>query len=435
MLERAANMNGTWMAVAFFCVVGQMQSLAQQWYVGTWDSTVYNRSEHPKTVAVRVEVRDVDTGLPVRGATVEVKGEYEEETIGPGHFDGTPRRGPQRREFRLAAQTGEDGVAVLALGWKKEYPWDTGRPQNYDIHTSWTRAVDDIEKAQTIEIRHGRYREAVMPFGFTSITQTAQDRDAFRNVWAAEIAREDVRFCILDLGTRFPGFRNTASTRPEFFEAIRRKSFGTILSEPQNYFSFGEHPQSECGPYFVYLVEVRVERIASQVEVVPSPRTELLRDEDSENDRPPRRWQRPLDTRREDTDANVQPGAVSPPQGHVAQPSTPPSQIVEESVFPPAPEADGLGLAVTTLTGAQVKQLGLYQGVQGALILAVTPGSPAAKAGLAQGMVIESIDQRFVGSAADYSSRVGGKKQGDQFDVGVWVKGAKWARSSRRVSL
>jgi hypothetical protein len=50
-------------------------------------------------------------------------------------------------------------------------------------------------------------------------------------------------------------------------------------------------------------------------------------------------------------------------------------------------------------------------------------------------MVIESIDQRFVGNAADYSSRVRGKKQGDQFDVGVWEKGAKWSRGSKRVSL
>ncbi len=100
-------MKKLWIQILSFCVVGQMQLLAQQWYAGTWDSSAYNRLEHPKTVAVRIEVRDVDTGLPVKGATVEVKGEYQEETIGPGHFDGTPRRAPQRREYRLAAQTGE----------------------------------------------------------------------------------------------------------------------------------------------------------------------------------------------------------------------------------------------------------------------------------------------------------------------------------------
>lgn len=428
-------MKKIWIPVIFFCALGPMQSLAQQWYAGTWNSTVYNRSEHPKTVAVRVEVRDVDTGLPVKGATVEIKGEYQEETIGPGHFDGTPRRGPQRREFRLAAQTGEDGVAVLALGWRKIYPWDTGRPRNYDIHTLWTRAVDDIEKAQTIEIRHGRYREAVMPFDFSSITKTEQDRDAFQKAWVGEIGREDVRFCILDLGTRFPDFKNTVSTRTEFFDAIRRKNFGTVLSEPQNYFSFGEPPQSECGPYFVYLVDSRVERIATQVEVIPPPRTAPIRDRDSEGERPVRRWQRPPEPRQDDPGPEAHAEAVSPPERRVAQPSGPPPLAAEDSVFPPAPEPDSIGLAVTTLTGPQVKQLGLYQGVQGALILGVSPSSPAAKAGLAAGMVIESIDQRFVGNAADYSSRVGGKKHGDQFDIGVWVKGAKWARSSKRVSL
>jgi hypothetical protein len=415
-----------------------MQATAQLWYAGTWDSTVYNRSEHPKTVAVRVEVMDVDTGLPVKGATVELKGQYDEETIGPGHFDGTPRRGPQRREFKRTAQTGGDGVAVLALGWKKEYPWDTGRPQNYDVHTSWTRAVDDVEKVQTIEIRHGRYREAVIPFDFSKITQIDRDRDAFRNAWAAEIGKEDVRFCILDLGTGFSGFKNTASTRPEFFETIRKKEFGTTLSEPQNYFSFGEHPQSECGPYFVYLVETRVERLAAQVEVAPSARIVSPRDGDSEDDQSARRWQRPPETRREEPAREPQTEDAPPPprRSAVARPSGPPPQPApEESVFPPAPNPDSIGLAVTTLTGPQLKQLGLYQGVQGALILGVAPDSPAARAGLAPGMVIESIDQRFVGNASDYSSRVGGKKRGDQFDVGVWEKGAKWARNSKRISL
>jgi hypothetical protein len=373
----------------------------------------------------------------VQGATVEIKGQYDEETIGPGHFDATPRRGPQRREFRLAAETGADGVAVLALGWKKEYPWDTGRPENYDVHTSWTKAMDDIEKAQTIEIHQARYRETVLQFDFAGITQTQQDRDAFRNAWAAEINKENVRFCLLDLGKAFTGFKNTASTRPEFFETIRKKEFGTILNEPQNYFSFGDYPQSECGPYFVYLVETRMQRIASQVEVVPSVTRGTDRERDSQEDRPQKRWQKPEETRREDSRPLArQENPPSPPQETVnRKASTPPPQAAEESAFPQAPAPDSIGLAVTTLTGPQVKQLGLYQGVQGALILGVSPDSPAGRAGLAPGMVIESIDKRFVGNAADYSSRVNGKKHGDQFDVGVWERGAKWARSSKRVSL
>jgi hypothetical protein len=398
---------------------------------------VYNRSEHPKTVAVRVEVRDVDTGLPVKGATVEIKGQYDEETIGPGHFDATPRRGLQRREFRVTAQTAEDGVAVLALGWRKEYPWDTGRPENYDVHTSWTKALDDIEKAQTIEIHHGRYRETVLPFDFSTFTQTERDRNAFQNAWAAEITRDNVRFCILDLGKDFTGFKNTASTRPEFFEAIRKKEYGTILNEPQNYFSFGDYPQSECGPYFVYLVETRIQRIASQVEVVPPSPSGTDHHRDSEHDRPPKRWQNSEQSRSEGSGFRSEAAEVPPPSRPTpgVKAVIPPPQPAGEPPVAPLPEPDSIGIAATTLTAAHVKQLGLYQGVQGALILGVSPDSPAANAGLAAGMVIESIDQRFVGNAADYSSRVSGKKRGDQFDVGVWEKGAKWARSNKRISL
>lgn len=290
---------------------------------------------------------------------------------------------------------------------------------------------------QTIEIRHSQYRETVIPFDFSKITQADQYQDDFQSVWAAEIGRDDVRFCVLDLGTRFSGFNNKASTRPEFFESIRRKNFGTILNKPQNYFSLGENPQSECGPYFVYLVEIRIARIAAQVEVVPSTRIVPSRDRGSNDDRSARRWQREPEARRDERAAEPRRKDVSPPprKSATTSSSTQSQQVAEDSLFPPAPDPDSIGLAVTTLTGPQAQKLGLYQGVQGALILGVAPDSPAARAGLEPGMVIESIDARFVGNAADYSSRVSGKKHGDQFNVGVWVRGAKWTRSSKRVSL
>jgi len=252
---------------------------AQNWHDGTWDASVYNRSEHPKTVAVRIEIRDADTGLPLQGAQAELKGQYTEETIGPEAFDGTPKKALQKREFKMSAQTGTDGVTVFALAWQKRYPWETGYPGKYDIHTSWIRAMDDIEKVQTIEIRNSRYRETVIPFDFSRIikvgpilsggSQSAELVQVFENAWRAEIYKDNVRFCILNIGTRFPDFKNTRCLRTEFFETIRKKEYGTVLAEPQNYFSFGDYPQSECGPYFIYLLEVRLQKIVSQLEMLP----------------------------------------------------------------------------------------------------------------------------------------------------------------------
>ena len=257
------------------------------WFAGTWDSTVYNRSEHPQTVALRFEVRDAETGLPVKDATLTLKGEYREERVGPsGDEFGKPHE-PQPREFEMSTRTGAEGIAVFALGWKKIYPWDIGKPNQKDwqgnevlggVHISWTKAMDDIEKVQRIVIRHPRYREKMFKVNFNHLTDVGQEPDrqtqepkvfeAFRNAWAEEMKREDVRCCVLNLGTQFKKFQNKQCTQSEFFEAIRDKRFGVVYTEPKNWFSFGDPPQSECGPYFVYLAEIGMEKTAGQIELV-----------------------------------------------------------------------------------------------------------------------------------------------------------------------
>jgi hypothetical protein len=272
--------------------------------------------------------------------------------------------------------------------------------------------------------------------------------------------QDGVKFCILDLGSRFPEFQKTDSTRPEFFETIRRKNFGQVFSEPQNFFSFGDYPQSQCGPYFVYVLEVELERAMPQVEIrtqVPATGESGIGTESSQHrtvHRPPAREDRaerseeqetqPTPTRRNRTYPPDRPTA--PPHTVATQGNQEEQRPAEQSSVhqpiqpvqqqpPQRHETDAIGLGVTSLSTDQRRGAGLFPGVQGAWISYVAPGSPADRAGLQAGMVIESIDQRFVGNAADYSSRVRGKKQGDQFDVGVWEKGAKWSRGSKRVSL
>jgi len=208
-----------------------------------------------------------------------------EERVGRSGVDvGIPYE-PQQKEFRLRAATNEDGVAVFALGWQKEYPWRVffgdKAPEAYrkdGVRNSWIRAVDDIEKVQQIEIRHPRYNYKKIPFNFKYLLEFGQDGkrqmqrpelfDKFKQAWVKEIKRKGVKFCVLDLGTRFKDFENKKCRRLEFFEKIRREDWGTVYLKPYNWFSKGEHPQSECGPYFVYLFdELQIEKRTQEIEI------------------------------------------------------------------------------------------------------------------------------------------------------------------------
>jgi hypothetical protein len=241
------------------------EDMSSTWYAGIWDSTIYNRAEHPRTVGIRIRVVNSETQIPVQGAQVLLKGEYIEEWIGKSAE-------PQEKEFEMSAITGSDGVVVFALTWQKEYPWSAyfGRnlPPMYDEkgdRNSWIKAVDDIEKIQGIEIRCPKYGYKEIPFNFKQLLEFGQNKDSasqetrlfreFENAWQNEMQRKDVKFCVIDLGTKFPNFQNKNCQLPEFFAKIRDKGYGTVYKQPRNMFSSGEYPQSECGPYFVYILE------------------------------------------------------------------------------------------------------------------------------------------------------------------------------------
>jgi hypothetical protein len=263
-------------------------ALAQrsEWFSGIWNSNIYNRSEKPRTIGLRLEIIDTETDIAISGATVQLKGDWLEERIGTsGNEVGIPNE-PQQREFEMTAISDDDGVVVFALSWEKEYPWKFGRPESkvdksgvssYDVHTSWMRTVDDMEKIKYIEVKHPNYTVVRYPFNFDNLTEFGQDKQSesqeprlfreFKEAWQREIGKSEVRFCVLNLGTNFNDFQMTGSTRPEFFEKIRKKDFGTIYRQPTNWFSVGEYPQSECGPYLVYLLQIELKQRSGQIDV------------------------------------------------------------------------------------------------------------------------------------------------------------------------
>ncbi len=265
----------------FLCTITS-NACGQTWYAGSWDASVYPLIEHPRTIGLRIEVRDAETGMYVQDATIALKGEYIEERVGPGmnpYQFPDPSWGPQPREFKLTSKTDENGVSVFTLSWQKDYPWRTrtDKPHSIGVHDTWVRAVDDIEKIQYLELMHNKYRFKRIDFSFSHLLEFGQDKysssqspevwDSFENAWKIEVQRHDVRFCLLELGTDFTDYENKSSIRPEFFMKIRNKDFGTVYSQPMNMYDRGDYPQSKCGPFFIYLIEVSVKPVPTHIDL------------------------------------------------------------------------------------------------------------------------------------------------------------------------
>jgi len=59
------------------------------------------------------------------------------------------------------------------------------------------------------------------------------------------------------------------SVRPEFFDKIRDKKWSVVFEKPQNMMKWGMgNGRYWCGPYFVYLIEIQMERRSGQIEIV-----------------------------------------------------------------------------------------------------------------------------------------------------------------------
>ena len=82
-----------------------------------------------------------------------------------------------------------------------------------------------------------------------------------------------------------------------------------------------------------------------------------------------------------------------------------------------------LGVSVQPINPELATSFGL-QNAQGALVNAVEPGSPASKAGVAQGDVILSVNNRAIEQPADLVRAIGDTKAGQSVTLKVWRKGA-----------
>ena len=77
-----------------------------------------------------------------------------------------------------------------------------------------------------------------------------------------------------------------------------------------------------------------------------------------------------------------------------------------------AKAAEALGLRLSTVNEEQAQKFGLPDGTQGAIVIRVTPRSPAFKAGIREGDVITQVGRRDVTNAAEALSAIA--KTGDK---------------------
>jgi len=453
------------LGISRFCVLlllsvfllGSYAAAFDSWYSGTWDSSIYNRSEKPRTVGLRIEVIDKETGIAVRGARVTLKGGWLEERIGTaGDEVGIPYE-PQEREFEMTGVSEHDGVVVFALSWEKEYPWRFGRPEPkvdkrgnvtfYDVHTSWKRAVDDIEKVRAIEIRHSDYRFTQLPLDFNHLTEFGQNRrsesqeprlfDAFEKAWHREMKRPGVKFCVLDLGTDFGDFGNKRSSRREFFAKVRDKDFGTVYSEPSNWFSVGKYPQSECGPYFVYSIEIPIERRSGQVDVhIKADRFDDFAERDREEERRQAEREREMERekRRRELERKKQRRLLAEERARRegAERIARERKMREEDIKKSKENRSGVATRDYDKKKREEvnRAMGMPMGIIGAVVSYVDPNSAAYKAGLREGMIVTSVEWRhskgtsnITPTSAEYFDKImKNRKPGEKIELDVWYK-------------
>jgi formylglycine-generating enzyme required for sulfatase activity len=408
------------------------QNTSPSWHAGTWDSSYYVLGDHPKTIAIRMELLDKDTHIPVKDVQVLLEGEYYQMWISQdiaiaqnvswwNLFVDPEKREPQPKEFKMDAVSDSKGVVVFTLQWQKEYPWDSYfdgyPPRDYKPNGSWTQksewslALDDIEKVQRLEIRHPQYRYIEAPLDFKHIVSLEQylstkrvvsDRNKlFEQNWKNEISRSNVKMFVLEFGSGFKDYQNKSSTREELFQKIHDKDYGTVYKNIDNLPNLGEGDKS--GPYFMYdLGEILLEPIASRISV-EGVSNSIITSGTSGGSKP---WYEQYSQKSDvantstsqssnqkqdkssqtiTTSTNRQPTNTATSQG----------KQTSESDYIAIAKNDPFGIAVTDLKKERAESLGLspvvsinFAATQGFIIEYVTPGSLAQKAGLAKDCIL-----------------------------------------------
>lgn len=435
---------------------GPSAVLGASWYAGTWDSTRYKHFDRPRTVGIRIELLDAQTQRPIRGAEVSVVGEYVEAVIGPGAENSWPYARPEPRvcDFRLKTHTNRDGVSVFALNWQKPYPWHMGRPEAKHLRSGatveishdskWIRAVDDIEKVQAIEIRHPGYESSRVRFDFSWLLQVGQDpqtecqspdvMNTFEEAWHRDVERREVVYCLLNMGPGFPEYESTACRRPEFFERLRDERFGRVYTQLPHFSETSNSPQTECGPYFVYALQVGLAPLSPSVSIDVSVHNQ--RDQ-SVPDSPARDGARRVPGRARDQEHpsrshsssrhgrnRGQSSGENSARSTRRDQSEPAEKPSKPASPPPSAKPTKLGISVCDLDSSTRKSLKLPLGVRGVRMAGAN-------------VIIESVNHRSVASSGDFESRTKNLQSGDQIQLGTWVRDSKgqWNRSSRVIRV
>lgn len=371
-------------------------AMAENFYTGQWDSNAYNLLDHPKTVALRVEVLDSETRLPLEDVQVLFKGTSMTEERTSRHPDGEQRA--QEQEFELSTRTEKDGIAIVALGWQKEYPWRYG--------------TDEIEKVQLIEIVRRGYHFVEQDTPFKRFLDVGQNKNSdsqeprffnvFEETWAKECSRSDVKFCTLRFSKNFSDLDNKNSTQSEFFEKIRNKEWGIVYEGPINRMQWEDKNQRLCGPYLIYTVRIYMNRVEDGY---------LRRESKPRSD----------NYQKKDLDQISDSPLID---SHKAIDSFP-------KISKTTPQDAGEN-NLETVTNSLIREIGLPFGTKGVAVKRVIVDSDAARAGITSNIVIESIDSRIILDVEMLISKIAKKRDDDQLLLGIWKKKstADWERKN-----
>jgi serine protease Do len=92
--------------------------------------------------------------------------------------------------------------------------------------------------------------------------------------------------------------------------------------------------------------------------------------------------------------------------------------VIQQAILHPKAATAYLGVTTETLTAGVAAQFGLPV-TSGALVVALSPGGPAQKAGISQGDVIVSFDGKAVRSSEQLGSLIEAQRPGDRANVVV----------------
>ncbi|MEK9136331.1 MAG: hypothetical protein AAB393_04355, partial [Bacteroidota bacterium] len=395
---------------------------AEPWCAGRWDSTFQMYWRHPCTVAVRVEVVDQDTRYPIPGVEVSLEGQWDEYVaanadprgLNMGNWE-MQKESSVKRTYKLTAQTDDKGIAVFGLNWHDRF-----------------NVRDDIAKVEKITCRHKAYRFQESPLTLFTLIQ---EREAWKTLFQTYPGTR--LFLLIKEG--FKGYANENSTQALFFQMIRDESYSYVYPEddldprfPRDFIV--STPQKEAGPYLVIPLAIGLERAfaAHQVETtirLPKWGSEHDRGPEPENDSRGASWRDKVSEKaramKEKTSELA--GKTSNAISRMIEKIPEKTQSVRDDSQVPTP----LRFAALNITGSDLdptnrQEMGLPFGVKGVVVNGSDNPS-----GLEPGMVIESIDHRYVGQSSALQEMLGKRRSGDQISVGVWrTRSGKWVRDT-----